>query len=239
MNISNYLKIKNSIPSTVNLLAVSKGFKSKEIKIINNLGQKDFGESKFQEGFQKQVILKDLKDIKWHFIGRIQSNKIRKIVQNFKYIHSVDTYEKLEKISSVSFEEMKHPSIMLQVKLSDDPNKGGFEPKLLIALRFIPLVQEEFQNLIKSVSVRSINFRQLGLKKSINVLITLVERLFLNIFLRIEQGADALLSKKKILIQTNRFRTDQKTTALTFIINTLSICFIFIAIFLRKLYGAL
>jgi len=111
--------------------------------------------------------------------------------------------------------------------------------QLLIALRFIPLVQEEFQNLVKSVSVRSINVRHLGLKKSINVLITLVERLFLNIFLRIEQGADALLSKKKILIKTNRFRTFQKTTFLTFIVNTLSICFIGIAIFLRKLYGAL
>ena len=111
--------------------------------------------------------------------------------------------------------------------------------QLLIALRFIPLVQEEFQNLIKSVSVRSINIRQLGLKKSINVLLTLVERLFLNIFLRIEQGADSLLSKKIILIQTNRFRTFQKTTFLTFCVNTLSICFIFIAIFLRKLYGAL
>jgi len=54
VNIENYLKIKNLIPSTVNLLAVSKGFKSQEIKIINNLGQKDFGESKFQEGFQNK-----------------------------------------------------------------------------------------------------------------------------------------------------------------------------------------
>ena len=111
--------------------------------------------------------------------------------------------------------------------------------QLLIALRFIPLVQEEFQNLVKSVSVRSINFRNLGLKKSINVLITLIERLFLNIFLRIEQGADALLSKEEILIKTNRFRTFQKTTYLAIIVNTLSICFIGIAIFLRKLYGAL
>ncbi len=132
MNISNYLKIKNLIPSTVNLLAVSKGFKIQEIQIINNLGQNDFGESKFQEGFQKQLILKDLEEINWHFIGRIQSNKIRKIVQNFKYIHSVDSYEKLEKISNVSLEEMKNPSIMLQVKLSKDPNKAGFDPKLLI-----------------------------------------------------------------------------------------------------------
>ena len=133
MNPSNFLKIKNKIPSNVNILAVSKGFKSHEIKTIQNIGQNDFGESKFQEAFEKQLILKDLKQIKWHFIGRIQSNKIRKIVQNFKYIHSVDSFEKLQKISRISYEEKKNPYIMLQVKLSDDPSKGGFEPDLLIS----------------------------------------------------------------------------------------------------------
>lgn len=162
MNIANYLKIKNKIPSTVNLLAVSKGFKSQEIKIINNLGQKDFGESKFQEGFQKQEILKDLKEIKWHFIGRIQSNKIRKIVQNFKYIHSVDSYEKLEKISNVSFEEMKHPSIMLQVKLSEDPNKVGFEPELLIE-KWLEI--QEFKN-ISITGLMTINPKGLSSKEN-------------------------------------------------------------------------
>ena len=133
MNPSNYLKIKTQIPSNVNILAVSKGFKSQEIKTIHNLGQNDFGESKYQEAFEKQLILKDLKQIKWHFIGRIQSNKIRKIVQNFKYIHSVDSFEKLQKISRISYEEKKNPFIMLQVKLSDDPSKGGFRPELLIS----------------------------------------------------------------------------------------------------------
>ena len=133
MNPSNYLKIKTQIPSNVNILAVSKGFKSQEIKTIHNLGQNEFGESKYQEAFEKQLILKDLKQIKWHFIGRIQSNKIRKIVQNFKYIHSVDSFEKLQKISRISYEEKKNPYIMLQVKLSDDPSKGGFEPDLLIS----------------------------------------------------------------------------------------------------------
>ena len=127
----NYLKIKNTIPSNVNILAVSKGFKSQEIKTIHNIGQNDFGESKFQEAFEKQLILKDLKQIKWHFIGRIQSNKIRKIVQNFKYIHSVDSFEKLQKISNISYEENKNPLIMLQVKFSNDPTKGGFDPNLL------------------------------------------------------------------------------------------------------------
>ena len=132
MNPSNYLKIKNKVPSNVNILAVSKGFKSYEIKTINSIGQDDFGESKFQEAYDKQLSLKDLKQIKWHFIGRLQSNKIRKIVQNFTYIHSVDSFEKLEKISNISFEENKKPVIMLQVKLSDDPTKGGFNPEFLI-----------------------------------------------------------------------------------------------------------
>ena len=111
--------------------------------------------------------------------------------------------------------------------------------QLLIALRFIPLVQEEFQNIIKSISVRSINFRILGFKKSFNVLLMLVERLFQNIFLRIDHGAESLLSKKKIIIKTNRFRTLYPSKSLNVIVNTLSICFICIAIFLRKLYGAL
>ena len=133
MDPSNFLKIKSKVPSNVNILAVSKGFKSQEIKTIQNIGQNDFGESKFQEAFQKQLILKDLKQIKWHFIGRIQSNKIRKIVQNFNYIHSVDSFEKLKKISNISREEEKNPLIMLQVKFSDDPTKGGFNPQLLIS----------------------------------------------------------------------------------------------------------
>ena len=132
MNTSNYLKIKNKIPSNVKILAVSKGFKSQEIITIHDIGQNDFGESKFQEAFDKQMILKELNQIKWHFIGKIQSNKIRKIVQNFKYIHSVDSIEKLQKISRIAFEEKKNPSIMMQVKFSDDPTKGGFNPEVLI-----------------------------------------------------------------------------------------------------------
>ena len=74
MTPANYLKIKNKIPSNVNILAVSKGFKSQDIKTIQSIGQNDFGESKFQEAFEKQLILNDCNQIKWHFIGRIKSN---------------------------------------------------------------------------------------------------------------------------------------------------------------------
>ena len=165
MNPSNYLKIKNIIPSNVNILAVSKGFKSQEIKTIQNIGQNHFGESKFQEAFEKQLTLKDLKQIEWHFIGQLQSNKIRKIVQNFKYIHSVDSFEKLQKISNIAFEEKKNPSIMLQVKLSDDPTKGGFNPELLM------LKWREIQELknIKLTGLMTINPRGLNPKQNLEL----------------------------------------------------------------------
>jgi len=161
LNTLNYLKIKNKIPSDTNILAVSKGFKSQEIKIIQNLGQNDFGESKFQEAFEKQIFLKQ-KNINWHFIGRIQSNKLRKIVQNFKYIHSVDSFEKLQKISIISCEEKKNPIIMLQVKFSDDPNKGGFNPENLI------LKWREIQELknIKLTGLMTINPKGLSSKEN-------------------------------------------------------------------------
>ena len=165
MNPSNYLKIKNKIPTNVNILAVSKGFESQEIKTIYNLGQNDFGESKFQEAFEKQLILKDIKQIKWHFIGRIQSNKVRKIVQNFKYIHSVDSFEKLQKISNISFEEKKKPSIMLQIKLSDDPTKGGFNPEFL-KLKWREM--QELQNITLS-GLMTINPKGLSSKENIEL----------------------------------------------------------------------
>jgi len=165
VNLSNFLKIKNKVPSNVNILAVSKGFKSQEIKTIQNLGQNDFGESKFQEAYEKQLILKDFKKINWHFIGRLQSNKLRKIVQNFKYIHSVDSFEKLQIISNISYQENKNPLIMLQVKFSDDPTKGGFNPDHLI------LKWREIQELknIKLSGLMTINPKGLSSKENIEL----------------------------------------------------------------------
>ncbi|MBO6975164.1 MAG: energy-coupling factor transporter transmembrane protein EcfT [Prochlorococcus marinus CUG1435] len=198
-----------------------------------------------------QVVVENYK--KWNIL-QIPSHKIWFI--NFgPYNLSRKAFELGIKTSTLIFTVIHSVNLMLLTTLQEDIvwglswffyplkriglpiNKWLFQ--LLIALRFIPLVQEEFQNMIKSVSVRSINFRNLGLKKSLNVLLILLERLFKNIFLRIDQGAESLLSKKKINIKTNRFKTFSPSTSLTVIVNTLSICFICIAIFLRKLYGAL
>ena len=125
MEESNYLKIKKELPLNVNLLAVSKGFNSNNINKLFKLGQYDFGESKFQEAFDKRISLKSIKSLKWHFIGRIQNNKIRKIVENFDYIHSVDSYKKLLKISNIAEELGKIQKVMIQVKFAEDPGKGG------------------------------------------------------------------------------------------------------------------
>jgi len=121
----NYFKIKNQLPRNVNLLAVSKGFPASKIMELHDLGQNDFGESKVQEALQKKKELENCEKIRWHFIGKIQSNKIRKIVQNFYYIHSVDSYEKILKISKASTELEKITLLMIQIKLAEDPLKGG------------------------------------------------------------------------------------------------------------------
>ncbi len=198
-----------------------------------------------------QVLVEDYK--KWNIL-QIPSHKIWFI--NFgPYNLSRKAFELGIKTSTLIFSVIHSVNLMLLTTLQEEivwglswfmyPLRKIGLPiskwlfQLLIALRFIPLVQEEFQNIIKSVSVRSINFRNLGFKKTFNVLLILVERLFQNIFLRIDQGAESLLSKKEIIIKTNRFRTFYPSKSLNVIVNTLSICFIGIAIFLRKLYGAL
>ena len=111
--------------------------------------------------------------------------------------------------------------------------------QLLLSMRFIPLVQEEFQNIIKSVSVRSINYRKLGFKKTLNILLSLIERIFLNILLRIEQGSESLLSKGFLHFKINRYKPTDEQKISSFLINLISIFFIFLAISLRKQYGAL
>ena len=86
-------------------------------------------------------------------------------MQNFKYIHSVDSFEKLQKISNISCEEKKNPLIMLQVKLSDDPSKGGFNPEFLI------LKWREIQELknISLTGLMTINPKGLSYKENLGL----------------------------------------------------------------------
>ena len=143
---SNEFKIiKDSIPLGVNLLAVSKGHKHDSIRKLSGYGQLDFGESRLQEAIPKKINLSDLKQLRWHFVGTLQKNKVRGVIKEFDFIHSVDSLPLLERISRISQEEQKTPNIFLQVKFKDDPNKGGF------------LKQDLLKSWSKIISLNNIN----------------------------------------------------------------------------------
>ncbi len=123
--------IRKQLPNGVNLLAVSKGHSSQSIRELAKKGQIDFGESRLQEALPKLSDLSNIKQIRWHFIGRLQSNKVRSVVRNFDFIHSVDSQVLAERISTIASQEKRSIKIMLQVKLAEDPTKGGLTPSEL------------------------------------------------------------------------------------------------------------
>ena len=109
--------------------------------------------------------------------------------------------------------------------------------QLLLALRFLPLVQEELQNLFRSIGVRAIDFRKLGLKSSLGLFISLGERLLSNILLRAEQGADSLMTREGLWLSTEQLRPCIVVNSKYLWINLSSIFLLLIAISLRCLYG--
>ena len=109
--------------------------------------------------------------------------------------------------------------------------------QLLLALRFLPLVQEELQNLFRSIGVRAIEFRKLGLKSTLGLFVTLGERLLSNILLRAEQGADSLMSREGLWLSSQQLRPSIVVDSRYLWMNLGSIFLLLIAISLRCLYG--
>ena len=104
--------------------------------------------------------------------------------------------------------------------------------QLLLALRFIPLVQEEIQNLIRSLSTRSISFKQLGFKRSFHLIISVCERLLTNILLRSQQGADALLARNGEYLPIGYLKPSHSVLRASFI-NLCSLLLLVIAFLCR------
>ena len=127
-----FKSITNSLPLGVSLLAVSKGHDQESIRKLSGYGQVDFGESRLQEAVPKKNELNDLKQLRWHFVGTLQKNKVRGVIKEFDFIHSVDSLSLLERISRISLEEQKTPNLFLQVKFRNDPQKGGFSKEDLL-----------------------------------------------------------------------------------------------------------
>jgi PLP dependent protein len=127
--------IRRDLPATVRLMAVSKQVPAALLREAYAVGIRDFGESRIQEAQTKQAELADLPDLCWHLIGHLQGNKIRKAVQIFDWIHSVDSLKLLQQIDRVCGELDKKIDICLQVKILPDPDKYGWEiPDLLAEL---------------------------------------------------------------------------------------------------------
>ncbi len=109
--------------------------------------------------------------------------------------------------------------------------------QLLLALRFLPLVQEELQNLFRSIGMRAIDFRKLGFKSSLSLFVSLGERLLSNILLRAEQGADSLRSREGLWLSSQQLRPCIVVNPKYLLLNLGSIFLLLIAISLRCMYG--
>jgi len=123
--------IRAQLPAGCRLLAVSKGQLAQAIRALAAAGQRSFAESRLQEAAAKQADLADLADLDWHFIGRLQANKVRPVLQRFGTIHSLDSLALAQRLARIAAEEGCSPQVFAQVKLRPDPSKGGFEPEAL------------------------------------------------------------------------------------------------------------
>ena len=124
-------KSSGNYKQTVNLLAVSKGQSTSAVREAYVAGQKMFGENYVQELIAKQHNLP--KDIQWHFIGHLQSNKCREAVELFAMIESVDSLGLAQEINKRAAAVAKTMPILLEVNVAGEASKFGYQPERLLA----------------------------------------------------------------------------------------------------------
>lgn len=113
-------------PETIQLLAVSKTYPPETIRLAFDAGQIRFGENRVQEALDKIPLLP--KQIEWHLIGHLQTNKVRKVLPVCAWIHSVDSLKIAGAINRVAGELKLKAKIYLQVNIARDEAKFGFSP---------------------------------------------------------------------------------------------------------------
>ncbi len=125
-------QIKSELPSTVQLVAVSKFKPASDILEAYRAGQRAFGENRPQELAAKAAELPA--DIQWHFIGHLQTNKVKLVVPHATLIHSVDSERLLAEIDKVSRNLGKTSDILLEVHIAEETTKQGLSPEEAEAL---------------------------------------------------------------------------------------------------------
>ena len=134
--VDNYLRLKAEVArlakacgrseESVQLLVVSKTRSVEEIKALYDAGVREFAENREPELAMKKAALPE--DIVWHFIGPVQSNKVRKIVNLAQVVHSIDSAALAERFDRIAKEEGKTLSVFLEVSISGEECKGGVRP---------------------------------------------------------------------------------------------------------------
>ncbi len=128
---ANLSRIKRDLgDSPVTLIAVSKTRSIEEIKAAFDWGVRDFGENYLQEAIPKIKALAHL-PITWHYVGRLQSNKLKDIARNFDVIHSLDRLDHAQKLNVLAKNLSKELKVFIQVNLDSETQKGGVDPKEL------------------------------------------------------------------------------------------------------------
>jgi PLP dependent protein len=134
VNIPVYQQIKTELDSkNVALVAVSKTKPIEDIQALYNLGQRDFGENYVQELTEKYEQLP--KDIRWHFIGHLQSNKVKYIAPFVHLIHGVDSFNLFKEINKQGLKNNRVINCLLQIHIAKEENKFGFDEHELILLQ--------------------------------------------------------------------------------------------------------
>jgi pyridoxal phosphate enzyme (YggS family) len=119
-------RIAGRDPRTVELVAVSKTFPAEAVAEAAAAGQLLFGESRLQEAEPKIAVLPG--GLAWHFIGRVQRNKVRRILPLFGTIHAVDSVKLAEFCDRTAAELGLSPQVFVQVNIAREPSKAGFAP---------------------------------------------------------------------------------------------------------------
>jgi len=125
MNIrENIEQVLSDLPQGVRLVAVSKFHPVEALKEAYDAGQRIFGENKVQEMAAKQEVLP--KDIEWHFIGHLQTNKIKYIVPYVSLIHGIDSYKLLNEVNKAAEQNGRVIDCLLQLHIAQEETKFGF-----------------------------------------------------------------------------------------------------------------
>ena len=143
---NNLIAIQSTLPSNVTLVAVSKTKPIADLMEAYDAGQRIFGENKIQEMTEKWEQLP--KDIQWHMIGHVQTNKVKFMASYVSLIHGVDSLKLLEEINKQAFKNSRVINCLLQMHIAEEETKFGLNEKELTEL----LQSQTFKNL-KNITI--------------------------------------------------------------------------------------